>query len=455
MATKSELLQKVWSEFKSAQTEEFAPPTTPTGKLAFPLLLPVGNGKHLPATKALLEATESYASLLRQNSAVLRSSFSVKEFANVVRVAFGRALDTIGVADSSIASDTVLGTLVETSVDEEIARRTQGAVLLVGCWLVEDASAYPLTIGPVTFTSRLDWLEIQEKSGMLSITTVRRLRKVWNGGRTRRRKSGWDEHKETAIVEAVSNCPVVCEVSTYGLSSDLMVQKGLLAARLAMAALSLLWGRPESALERMRLVYDGDVFLQHYAVRFDSGGFGSGSSTINLPMGQHSQDALKPFFEELQPTLEILGQAIAAFVNPHATVERPKIANALFLSLWWFHQACRESSNQMAVTAFSACLDALAAGGKAGGIKRLLAARLGFESSDSLMTDGRTTSVVIDAIYGGARSRFIHGSSTDYVEDWSSLRSTAEAVARLVLVQITYWLHKNAEIMEVKALQEP
>ena len=140
-------------------------------------------------------------------------------------------------------------------------------------------------------------------------------------------------------------------------------------------------------------------------------------------------------------------------MNPHAPVQRPQFANAIFLSMWWFHEGCREVSDQMAVTAFAASLDALAAGGKAGGIKELIEARLGIAPSESLMNDGRSAGSVVDSIYNAARSRFIHGSSVDFAEDWTALRTTAMVVARLLLLQVTYWLHQNPEVQDVKAIR--
>jgi hypothetical protein len=305
----------------------------------------------------------------------------------------------------------------------------------------------------VHFDLRLNWLERQKAVGKLSTLTYRRLKKAWSGEKIRARKKTADEHRESAIFEAVDRCTVVCQIETRGLSSDLVVTKGLLAARLAMSALALLWGNPSSAMEHMNLIYDGEPFSRRYATIYEAGGFGSGTSWVHVPLGQDSREPLKPFLDKFLPTLELVGAALEAYVNPHAPVTRAKVLNALFLSLWWFHDGCREESDQMAVTAFAASLDALAAGRKGAGIKRLLEVRLGFKSGDVLMKDGQTVNSAIDHIYDAARSRFIHGSSTDFAEDWSSLRGTAQAVARLLLVQLTYWLHMNTDVTEMIQMQ--
>jgi hypothetical protein len=126
--------------------------------------------------------------------------------------------------------------------------------------------------------------------------------------------------------------------------------------------------------------------------------------------------------------------------------------NALLLSLWWFHAACREPQDQMATTMFTASMDALAAGGKAKGIVRLIEARLGPKADDPLMKDGRSTSSVIGQIYDAGRSRLIHGSSADFAHDWTSMRGGAEAIGRWLLVACCDWLSENPTIDKVKEL---
>lgn len=276
MAGKAALLQVICEEFGAAQEGEAEPWIPSADTLSFPPLLPVGNGKNLTATDLLLEAVRDYATLLRQNSSSLRASFSLKEFSNLVRLAFGRTLDALGSIEPHA---TELGEAVDAAIEAEISARKRNVDLLVGCWLVEEQSGYPIKIGPVRFQPRHDWLEEQRNAGNISNITYRRLKRAWSGNKLKPRKSGWDEHRETAISEAVDRCPIVCEVRTHGLSSDLVLSKGLLAARLAMTALALLWGDPKSALDHMNLIYDGAPRLRHYATIYETGGFGSGTSS--------------------------------------------------------------------------------------------------------------------------------------------------------------------------------
>jgi hypothetical protein len=452
VVSKAKLMEAICAEFRLAQSpdaKQWQPPGT--GEISFPPVLPVGDGKHLNATDNLLMSVQSYADLLRQESTVLRAALSAKEFAKVVRLAFGQVFHKLGTADPEPDD---LGEEVTTTINLEIATRKRDGVLQVGCWLIEAEGGYPVVIGPVTFSRRLEWLERQRRAQAFSVVTLRRLHRRWSGEQVGDRKSGRGEFDETAIAEAVGRCPIICEVRTHGLSTDLVVQKGLLAARLALTTLALGWANPQSALKNMNLIYDGSPRSRRYAILNSAQVVASGVSTISPPFGQHIEGSLSDLLKTFCPTFDIVAEALHAYVNPHSQVKRPSISNSIFLCVWWFHQGCRETSDQMAVTAFAASLDALASGGKAGGIRRLITARLGITDHNPLMKDGRKTQEVVEAIYNAARSRFIHGSSVDYVEDWSDLRATASVLARLLLLEVTFWLHEQPHVMSLKAAQK-
>src|SRR3546814_4792590 len=78
---------------------------------------------------------------------------------------------------------------------------------------------------------------------------------------------------------AVGGCPVVCSVATEGLSGRYIQEKGLLAARLAMTAISLTWHQPSEGLRWMNLLYDRRRSHRHTV------SFGSGSN-----VGSNSED---------------------------------------------------------------------------------------------------------------------------------------------------------------------
>jgi hypothetical protein len=451
MTSKSDLLRTICAEFFKAQQGGLARWRPKKGQVNFPPLLPVGDGEQLSATEDMLSAVRDYANAILQNSAAFRTSFSVKEFHDIVRLSFGRALREL---QTTNPDPHALGDKVKGLIQQQTESRQRKAALVVGCWLFEDPQVYPVSIGPVVFNQRATWLAAQKQAGSISPTTARRLGRIWSGRRVQERKSRRDGYKERSIKDAVDRCPIVCQVETHGLSFELVRQKGLVAARIAIAALSLPWADPQRAMQRMNLIYDGPPRSQDYALLSDGGGWGSGSSVVVTPFGQHSNGPLRPRLQDYQPTFDVVGEALAAFVDPSAQATRPQIANAVFLSLLWFHQGCRETSDQMAVTAFAASLEALTAGGRAKGIAELVEARLGVSPGAVLMRDGRTSVSVITAIYNAGRSQFIHGSSVDHTEDWTPLRTAAMSLAHQVILNTTHWLSQNPKTVDVKALRK-
>jgi hypothetical protein len=67
---------------------------------------------------------------------------------------------------------------------------------------------------------------------------------------------------------------------------------------------------------------------------------------------------------------------------------------------------------------------------KAGGIRKVINARLGIKDGDTVW-DGATFRQVIDEIYSDGRSRTIHGTNDKLGYDWSVTRMLSEYFARL------------------------
>jgi hypothetical protein len=452
MNTKEDLAQTIIREFKVAQEKPWAPPREGrVGKLVFPPLLPTGGDIQLPATEKLLDAVSAYADLVAHSNEAIKTSHKKHEWFEVVRRAFGAALYNAehGYGDRRLVPD--LLSAVDGIIASEITSIRKDVDLVLGCWLFESAGTYPINVGPVSFEWRTSWLERSKKADKISPITSRRLHgQVASAKRIRPRRS-FDGRKEQWIADAIGDCPAICTVRTNGLSGKLVEEKGVRAARLAMTAISLMWNRPSEGLSWMHLLYDGPFFHRCY-VTFTEQGMGAGSTFSRMPRGYNQAD-LREGLREFQSYLDVLGQVIADYLAPHVKRRRPTLSNALFIGLWWYQQACREESNQIATTKFAASMDALAGGKGAGAILQLIAARLGCAPDKAIMPDGRTTKQVVERIYNAGRSRLIHGSSDDFAQDWSGIRVTAETLGRHILLEVCDWLAVNGEIDNLSALR--
>jgi hypothetical protein len=148
-------------------------------------------------------------------------------------------------------------------------------------------------------------------------------------------------------------------------------------------------------------------------------------------------------FSERADHFSVVGDVLAYVLSPTGAVARRRMMNTLAQALLWFHEGCRETVTLMAIVKFSAALDALACGGKAGGIQRLMSARLGIPKSRAIRPDGPTLKHAIEKIYSDGRSRTIHGTNVKMGHDWTRTKSMAEEFARLCLLLCINWAANN------------
>ncbi|MEL7679812.1 hypothetical protein AAG602_01465 [Citromicrobium bathyomarinum] len=455
MASKNELLRLIVRETRRAQVEPWKRLVFGKQKtLNLPPMLPVGDGRQLPATDELLRAVRQFAELRWQSDPALKPRFKFEEFANLYRVSFGEALSTLDSDKSDDELVSELGKNVSDLLSARIQLRDGPIDLTLGCHLFEGDTAYPIRIGPVLFETREQWRTRLFREDRISIVTARRLASRWSGGRPRKRKPSFDQQAEKAVLDTVGYCPTICTVNTKGLSSANTKEKGLLAARLAMTGIALSWSRPSQALEWMSLLYDRR--LDHRStVQFSSGTtVGSWNELSQMPCGKSVDHEQIEIIRKYGLLFDQIGEALTGYVQPGEEAKRPNLMNALFLSLWWFHEACREPLDQIAVTKFAASMDALVKGQDAHAILRLIQARTSIGPKDKLMTSGLTAEKVIDKIYGKGRSQLIHGSSKDFSHDWSETRSFAEVVGRRCLVEACEWMALNRSVDRLEALSE-
>jgi hypothetical protein len=456
MTNKIYLITTILTELSVAQSTTWEPPQTDASSgFSFPPQLWLGDGRSIAATDSLIDAISKYAQILADNDPSLKTALKTQELESLVQRSFAQILAEI---DLDLLTDEIFSEIknkVEVRFNEAVTHNKKKVDLTLGCQLLVGEGIYPITIGPVVFEERLQWLARARKAGRVSTIAARRLTAIWRGHSLRKRKASRDFANEKGILDSVGHYPIVCTVQTSGLSSKFVEEKGLLTARMAMTALSLMWQKPSRGLEWMKLQYDGSSYLRHYVLFGQGYGAGSSSSRSGLPVGKSVEPGWITSYAHYSAEFGQIGEALSAFVNPGIQTSRPRVLNALFLSLWWYHQACRETSDQMATTKFAASMDALTGGHKAKGIVNLIGVRLGFKPDDALMKDSRTTKRVVAEIYDAGRSQLIHGTSANYSHDWTDVRATAEGVGRLCLLFACAWMAKNPDSDDLNAMSLP
>lgn len=455
MTNKASLISEILVELRKAQTETWKRPAAGRVKrISIPPTLWLGDGRSIRVTEALLVAVYAYTRICWNNDPALKPRFKIDELNKLTAQSFGLALAEIDLDTSDAQLHPVVSERVEELLAEQIAGHNRPIDLTLGCHLIEGDEPYPLQVGPVIFETREAWRLRMLAAGKLSPTTARRLYARWSGKPPRKRKRSFDSSAEESIVDAVGECPVVCSVATDGLSGKYIQEKGLLAARLAMTAISLTWYQPSEGLRWINLLYDRRRSHRHTVLFGRGTNVGSNSERAELPVGRYSEPELLENLRSYRWLFEQIGEALSSYVQPNQSTKRPKVMNALFLSLCWYHEACREPLDQIATTKFAASMDALTGGKEAPGILSLISARLGLKPDDPLMKDGRKTKKVIAQIYNDGRSKLIHGASADFAHDWTQVRGSAEVIGRWLLISSCDWLSENSAVDDLNRLRE-
>jgi hypothetical protein len=278
--------------------------------------------------------------------------------------------------------------------------RATGAsrTIVIGCTLLPWQEFDALTVGPVEFRARLDWLRGEASAQGLSPVGIRRIEARWRGERRGRRRPSRDATLEREIVEAIGDSRFVCSVATRDLSEQAALDRSIDAARLTLAGLALLWERPSRALAGMTLRYDQVAFRRGYLAAAEGRLVGGGGSWSHDPNGAWMPKAGWTRLVRDNPVhLQQLGEVMADALAVDGGTRHP----ALYEALLWFEAGCREETDRFAVAKFAASLEALAPDGP----------------------DRRGLVAALEPAAAHDRA----------AEDWSALRGRAEALAAAAL----------------------
>ncbi|WP_155739876.1 hypothetical protein A4A59_015505 [Rhizobium leguminosarum] len=420
---------------------------------SMPGLIATGDGRSITTSREMERLIEAVAQELKRGDPSISQRHTDKEWNWLVRGTFGPALMLIDLDDDAAENTQLLLTSIRSQID--VAASAQDREYAFGCTLFGTFEVAPFSIGPVTFEPRANWLTRKQSEREISGTTARRVQKSWKGTKLRERKQRYDAMQERDVLDAVGKCPYVCSVRTTGLASEAGRLKAQTASHLAMAAVALRWATPSGALAGFRLLTDPGIRHQRSLVFVPGVRMLAGAHLVGMPHGPSISP--KDWLTELEARKDdfaVIGQAIEYFLSVSGFTARPKVMNVLVQALLWFYEACREEVDLMAVVKFTATLDALANGGKSGGIRRLVNARLGIPDDKAIRKDGPTLKAAVDEIYSDGRSRTIHGTNDKLGKDWSSTRRLAEQFARLCLIASVDWAVRNPSLDDPSALQK-
>ena len=447
MAKKEDLASAILGEAGFAQTRRFEQ----VDGSPIPFMLWVGDGRAYKASALTFELIQTYVSVLTADDSSLTQLFTEMEIVEAAATSIANFIDKTPNRELASLPIKYKACDLDASILSILNKKAFTRRHIFGCSFVR--GAFPaISIGPAIFESRSQLVERMELQGEISTVIVRRLRSKWAGNRVRPVKNPWARHNETAILDAVGAALNVCTVETGNQSAKSSLPKALLIARVATTVIVLMWKTPSKALKDMGLSFDGGFHRQHYATTTGSGFIGSSSGVAGIAGGRYVDDDWYGDWVNFSKICGPAGEALNLYSDPSYFSERPNILKRLFISLWWFHNGCREQSDFMAVTKFAAAMDSLAGGNGQEGIKNLIEKRLERAADVPWLRDGRTPANLIREIYKLTRSPMIHGSMENFDRDWSSYRVSAEFVARECLVAALHWMSKNPYANDISLL---
>ena len=400
----------------------------------FPISLNVGNGKAIYITPEISEMLTSFSKeIMDVYFLPHKSNYTNPEWNKITREAFGATL---------VNGDDEYTPKEDAEAILEVVRNTIGTWIYdikereysFGCHLCNIPDFAPLSIGPVCFEPRLIWLERAQDTGCVSKVSRSRIERAWKEIPLHKRKPSLDQANESSILDTVGKDTFVCSVEIGPAGAEAGLQKALLAARIAMTVIALGWAKPSSALNVMTLTFDRQPFRRTNLVSSQSGRFGWHSSWSYLPGGvtwMNTEDwqTLRTVFCKL---FDCAGEVVRYVTHGHNDVSRPKVMEALYQALLWFHEGCREEVDPMAIVKFCSSMEALTCGRKSQGILDLMKARLRVQNQVKLRDD-------LNRLYRTGRSRTVHGTNDRLGHDWSESRVLAEHLARVCLISCLEW----------------
>ena len=442
----------------------------------WPREIAVGNGLVVTISKKIDQLIRDVARSMRIRAS-LESQFTADDYRKLVRRAFGPALAKInpGLEHEQTAQSVLAD--VEASISEEIAwvLNSGGLEYAFGCTLFTFTDFPPFDIGPVRFEPREIWLDRKASDGRsarisrggrierfghqigdgpISKVAKRRILRAWRGQKPKGRKPSVDSHNERDIIEAIGDCPYVCSVKMPGFGDKAGQDKALLAARLALTTISLIWQIPSKALDGLNLLFDREMRGRSLLSFTSDGLILGGRMKSNMPHAPWvRREELERHSQEFSDEFAVAGEAIKWLLDPNGSNPRPQLSSIIAQAMIWFHDGCREVTDLKAIVSFASCMEILAGGDGQNSIRKLVLARLGADENTKIHRDGFTVREVIGQIYDEGRTRFIHGprKKGNHVwgyklgHDWSETRGNAELLARMCLVSCLEWSAENPQ----------
>lgn len=372
-------------------------------------------GNHLPKLEL-----GSYIKVTRQ---VVANMFAVGDF-----------------DENYMAGDKSAIKTLKQQIEKVISESAKSFTHYFPAWTLGVEAEDPFQLGPVLFISRENWIDTVDfpQSGKDNYLGEIEANNNWKKLLKDALSSSNHPKKilglASDVYHAVKDCPALIKVTVNGFERDYSRKLARIVAKSALDSLSLLLGGRSSFLRQA--IHEERLGPTHTHRLIETNGNlwlpGSGlSDRVNI--------ISKPRLEEAMTTVELWIPSIAFVLDGLLNPEQhsyPKLVMRWATGLDWYAEACRESSDSVAIAKLGTSLDVLSNGGKYVGISGMVSSLLGANGSDIVVKgdEPKTLDQLIKQIYDDGRSKVLHGTYYDRLESLESERKLAEELARMVLI---------------------
>ncbi|WP_373943502.1 hypothetical protein [Vibrio chagasii] len=315
-------------------------------------------------------------------------------------------------------------------------------------WTLGIESEAPFELGPITFITRDNWIDAVDfpQSGKDSYLGEKEANNNWkilvkealNNPKHREKIPGLGSD----IYLAIKDCPSLIKVTISGFERDYSRKLAQIVAKSALDSLSLLLGGRsfflQQALHEERL---GPVST-HRLIETNGNLWLPGSGLSDRFIGV-SKTRLEEAMSSIKSFIPSIASILEGLLHP-GQHSHPKLVVRWATALDWFGEACRESSDAVAIAKLGTSLDVLSNGGKSGGISDMVSTLLGVDGQE-VVTKGnkpKTLDQLIKQIYDDGRSKVLHGTYYDRLESLHAERKIAYEVARNTLISAAMCLYE-------------
>lgn len=335
--------------------------------------------------------------------------------------------------------------------------------LVFPCGWIGGADETFLKIGPVRFEPRLIWLERQKAEETLSESFSNAIFRSWTGQipfEEVKSRSGPEENLGAYHADVLGNSKHLCSVNLKGFSHIQAERQAKRAAKIAFAAVSLIWEMPSRALAGLTL-YRGNTSYREGFIKIDAEkeliSFENVKSRMALMDRGHTASTAE-VLESFSDVFAIVGEALEYMLSPQESAKRPRMMEALLKALWWLREGCVQEDDWTAIPALVSVMDTLAAGGQVGGIQEFVLNRFKLRHLDKNDNAREEALNYIKEIYD-LRSRISHGSGKyeknvrAFQRDCALKRRGLEILAADALLAAIEYMIENPDCNDVGQLR--